>query len=151
MKKIVSVIVFLIVVGNSFGQIQQDKVLHFLGGNLFGLAGAGIASHISNEDRTWTFIGAVTGSLLVGIAKESIDESQYGGWDNTDLLTTVLGGVTVGATIDIFKQKKKRKQARLLKEAIGYQPMEHSINRSLELTTTSLKVMAISRNVLYRD
>lgn len=74
-------------------QLGQDKVYHFLGGNLFGLAGAGLASELSDGNRGWTFAGSVGGSLLIGLAKEAIDERQYGGWDNDDLLATVLGAL----------------------------------------------------------
>ncbi len=97
--------------GNS--QIENDKVLHFAGGALFGLAGAGIAKEISDGDRYWTFAGAVGGALLVGLGKEAIDSGQDGNsWDNGDVLATALGGIAVGFTIDIFTAKKGRKQAR---------------------------------------
>ncbi|GMN11797.1 hypothetical protein MTsPCn9_12350 [Croceitalea sp. MTPC9] len=95
--------------GNS--QIEKDKALHFAGGALFGLAGAGIAKEISNGDRYWTFAGAVGGALLIGLGKEAIDSGQEGNqWDNGDVLATVLGGVAVGFTIDIFTKKKKKKR-----------------------------------------
>ena len=97
--------------GNS--QIENDKVLHFAGGALFGLAGAGIAKEISDGNRYWTFAGAVGGALLVGIGKEAIDSGQDGNsWDNGDVLATALGGVAVGFTIDIFTGKKRRNQSR---------------------------------------
>ena len=91
-------------------QIEQDKVLHFVGGGLFGLAGAGIAKQASDGDRAWTFVGAVGGSLLVGVAKECIDQKQYGGWDNNDILATALGGVAVGLTLDLFAKRKKNRR-----------------------------------------
>jgi hypothetical protein len=120
MKKIFAFFFILGLLHNTYSQIKQDKVLHFLGGNLYGLVGAGVASQISDGDRTWTFIGAIGGSLLIGLAKESIDQKQYGGWDNADLLATVLGGATVGVTIDIFKKRKQRKRDKLFKDAVGY-------------------------------
>ena len=131
-----------------FSQLGEDKVLHFVGGNLFGMVGAGLANQISDGNRAWTFAGSVGGSLLIGLAKESIDQNQYGGWDNEDLLATVLGGVTVGVTIDVFKQKKKRKREQLYRDAIGLE-LEHDKqpinNLSLD---TSLSVLAISSGVL---
>src|SRR6056297_2568183 len=114
---IYSLLVFLAF--KSHSQVSEDKVLHFVGGNLFGMVGAGLANQISDGNRAWTFAGSVGGSLLIGSAKEGIDQNQYGGWDNEDLLATVLGGVTVGVTIDIFKQKKKRKRDQLFRDAIG--------------------------------
>ncbi len=89
-------------------QIEHDKALHFLGGNLYGLAGAGIAKQISKGNRWWTFAGAIGGSTLIGLGKEAVDAGQRpNGWDNDDLLATILGGATVGITIDLFTNKKK--------------------------------------------
>ncbi len=118
-KTILVLIVFLLIT-KSYGQLEEDKALHFLGGNLYGLVGAGVASQLSKGNRTWTFVGSVGGSLLIGLAKEAIDQNQYNGWDNGDLLATVLGGATVGVTIDIFKQKKKRKRDEIFRQAIGH-------------------------------
>ncbi len=95
--------------GNS--QVDQDKALHFLGGNLYGLAGAGIAKQISKGNRWWTFAGAIGGSTLIGLGKEAVDAGQRpNGWDNDDLLATILGGATIGVTIDLFTNHKKKKQ-----------------------------------------
>ena len=148
MQKLLFYLCFFLVVGKCFAQIQQDKVLHFVGGNLFGLAGAGLANEISKGNRAWTFVGSVGGSLLIGLAKESIDENQYDGWDNADLLATVLGGVTVGATIDIFKQRKKRKREKLFKEAVGYQIPIRTTKPIEPQKITSLHVLGISKSVL---
>jgi uncharacterized protein YfiM (DUF2279 family) len=108
------ILVFILIMLLSFNfvnsQIESDKALHFAGGALFGLAGAGIAKEISNGDRAWTFVGAVGGALLVGLGKEAVDAGQEGNsWDNGDVLATALGGVAVGITIDIFTGKKRRK------------------------------------------
>ena len=92
------------------GQIERDKALHFVGGNLFGLVGAGIAKKASDGNRAWTFVGAVAGGTLIGLAKESVDAGQReNGWDNDDLLATILGGVTVGLAIELFSKKKEGK------------------------------------------
>lgn len=129
-------------------QIGEDKVLHFVGGNLFGMVGAGLANQISDGNRAWTFVGSVGGSLLIGLAKEGIDQNQYGGWDNSDLLATVLGGVSVGVTIDVFKQKKKRKREQLYRDAIGYK-IEHDRNpMDIVSPDTSLSILAITPSVL---
>ena len=131
------------------GQIESDKALHFLGGNLYGLVGAGLASQISDGDRTWTFIGSLGGSLLIGLAKESIDENQYGGWDNADLLATVLGGATVGITIDIFKKRKQRKREKLYKEATGNTNFASKTKFPIPTSVfNSLYVLGISKTVL---
>lgn len=120
MGKTTTILILFFLITNAYGQIAQDKALHFLGGNLYGLVGAGVASQISKGNRAWTFAGSIGGSLLIGLAKEAIDENQYNGWDNADLLATVLGGATVGLTIDIFKQKKKRKRDELYKQALDH-------------------------------
>lgn len=147
MKKIVILILLFVSTTQLFGQIESDKALHFLGGNLYGLVGAGVASEISDGDRTWTFIGAVGGSLLIGLAKEGIDEKQYGGWDNADLLATVLGGITVGVTIDIFKKRKQGKRDRIFKEAVGSNnvSLKSPVN---EMKLNSLHLLGISKTVL---
>lgn len=109
MKKLISALVFLMCIHFVSGQ-DRDKVLHYIGGNLYGLAGAGIAKQISKGDRWWTFAGAIGGSALVGLGKEAIDAGQReNGWDNDDLWATILGGATVGMVIDIAGGKKRRK------------------------------------------
>lgn len=92
-------------------QLEKDKVLHFGAGVVSGAAGALVANQLSNGDRIWTFTGAVGGSLLAGLVKETIDQNKSNNsWDNGDLAATVLGGVTVGVTIDLFSGKKRKKK-----------------------------------------
>ncbi|NNF19624.1 MAG: hypothetical protein HKN61_07570 [Flavobacteriaceae bacterium] len=106
------------------GQVEQDKALHFAAGTVAGAGGAFVASELSNHKRGWTFVGAVTASLLAGIAKEAIDEKNYNGWDNEDLGATVLGGVTAGVVIDIFtgisRRKNKSVSIDLYQDTIDY-------------------------------
>ncbi len=109
MKNTILVFLLLFLAHTIQGQIENDKVLHYVGGNLYGLAGAGIAKQISKGNRWWTFAGAIGGSTLIGLGKEAVDASQReNGWDNADLLATILGGATVGFTIDIFTDHKKK-------------------------------------------
>ncbi|WP_199913424.1 hypothetical protein [Flagellimonas amoyensis] len=113
MRTLIPTLVFLVLVSYCHGQVERDKALHFLGGNLFGLAGAGIAKQASEGNRIWTFVGSVAGSTLIGLAKEAVDAGQReNGWDNDDLAATVLGGVTVGVTIDLFSKKDDKKRLR---------------------------------------
>ena len=149
MKKALPLFIIIFSLQTLFGQIESDKALHFLGGNLFGLVGAGVANEISDGNRTWTFVGAVGGSLLIGLAKESIDQKQYGGWDNADLLATVLGGATVGVTIDIFKKHKQRKREKLFKDAVGYNNRIKIEKSPIRIETMkSLSLLGISSYVL---
>ncbi|WP_405382098.1 hypothetical protein [Maribacter sp. LLG6340-A2] len=151
MVKYFSVLLVFFTLQSVKGQFESDKMLHFLGGNLYGLVGAGIANEISDGDRTWTFIGAVGGSVLIGVAKESIDQKQYGGWDNADLIATVLGGVTVGFTIDIFKKKKQRKREQLFRDAVkSAQFRNQKIFPTETMEINSLLVLGISTTVLER-
>ena len=114
MKKVGCSIFFILLTLGLKAQIETDKVLHFVGGNLYGLAGAGIAKQISDGNRWWTFAGAIGGSAIVGIGKEAIDSGQENNqWDNGDLLATILGGATVGLTIDLFTDHKKNRQKKL--------------------------------------
>ncbi len=143
MKKI-AILIFVFISRDQYdGQIGSDKALHFFGGNLYGLVGAGIASEISDGDRAWTFVGALGGSLLIGLAKESIDEKQYGGWDNADLLATVLGGATIGVTIDIFKKRKQRKRNQIFKDAVGYNRLK--LKSPVRMELKSLHLLGISK------
>ncbi len=152
MKKVAVLLILLCFIWKSHSQVESDKALHFLGGNLYGIVGAGVANQISKGDRTWTFVGSVGGSILIGLAKESIDKAQYDGWDNDDLLATVLGGASVGVTIDIFKQRKKRRRDKQFRDAVGAnKPTIQELNKAFDSTSTSLYVLAISPKVLNRN
>ncbi|WP_297703088.1 hypothetical protein [uncultured Eudoraea sp.] len=104
------------------GQIEEDKALHFAAGAVSGAAGALIASKISKRNRFWTVTGSVAASLIAGLAKEAIDKGNGGKWDNGDLAATVLGGVTVGVSIELFSKKsgkyyvKRKKSAKKRKK-----------------------------------
>lgn len=87
------------------GQVKQDKVLHFAAGAISGAAGAFIASEISNRNRFWTVTGAIAASLLTGLTKETLDKRDGRAWRNADVAATVLGGVTVGVSIELFSKK----------------------------------------------
>ena len=91
-------------------QLQEDKVKHFVAGAMSGAVGADIADRYSGGNRYWRIAGSFAASLLAGLAKEAYDEHIYNGWDNRDLTATVLGGVSVGITIDIFSEKKQRRK-----------------------------------------
>ncbi len=88
------------------GQVEEDKALHFAAGAFSGAAGALIASKVTKRNRFWTVTGSVAASLLAGLAKEAIDKGNGGKWDNGDLAATVLGGVTVGVSIELFSKKE---------------------------------------------
>ena len=95
------------IIGNSplSAQVENDKVIHFAVGAVAGAAGAFVASELSGKSRFWTVTGAIASSLAAGLVKEAVDKRRYGSWDNADLGATVLGGVTVGITIELFSKK----------------------------------------------
>jgi hypothetical protein len=140
-------LILVLLITKSYAQIEKDKALHFLGGNLYGRVGAGLASQISKGNRAWTFVGSVGGSLLIGLAKEAIDENQYNGWDNADLLATVLGGAAVGVTIDIFKKRKKRKRDEIFINAIGLENNIPPFDLSVLDNKVPLTILGMSTRV----
>ncbi|MFD2588272.1 hypothetical protein ACFSQJ_15130 [Croceitalea marina] len=147
MRTLVLVLAIFLAFNFGHSQIEKDKVLHFAGGALFGLAGAGIAKEISNGDRTWTFVGAVGGALLVGLGKEAIDSGQDGNsWDNGDVLATALGGFAVGLTIDVFTKKKRKKQSKI---TTLYYPRD--INFLYNNSLPTLTELQFSTSILYTE
>lgn len=139
MRTLIPTLTLLLFVSQLHAQIERDKALHFLGGNLFGLAGAGIAKQASDGDRVWTFVGSVAGSALIGIAKESIDAGQReGGWDNDDLAATVLGGVTVGVTIELFSKKRDKRRP------MGSLTTQHLNLEDFQVQTKSYGILALN-------
>ena len=118
MKTVIVGVTFFLCALPLCAQLEQDKVKHFAAGTLSGAIGADIADGFSGGNRYWRIAGAVTSSLLAGLAKEAYDEHKYGGWDNRDLAATVLGGVSIGITIDIFSEKKQRKEKEMMAQII---------------------------------
>ena len=89
-------------------QWETDKQLHFAGGALFGLAGAGLGRQFSNGSPFWTFTGSIAGSTVVGVAKEWSDDRQNpGSWSNGDLLATLAGGAFTGILLHLFLKPKR--------------------------------------------
>ena len=109
--------------------MQKDDVLYFSAGILSGGAGALIASELSEGDRFWTFKGAIASSLMAGAIKETI-EINFGGWDNRDLGATILGGVTVVITVDLFFGKKSRRKLKRI--SVGWSIQKTSRNSNGE-------------------
>ncbi|MBO0324011.1 hypothetical protein J0X14_17005 [Muricauda sp. CAU 1633] len=150
MRTLIPTLLFFVLALHGYGQVERDKALHFLGGNLFGLAGAGIAKQASDGNRIWTFVGSVAGSALIGVAKEAVDSGQQeNGWDNDDLAATVLGGVTVGITIDLFSKKDDNKRLRgnysqRDEQKFNFNPKKNSEALVLETIPISLSSLGLS-------
>ena len=93
-------------------QIEEDKIAHFGLGIFTGAAGAFVASEITDRNRFWTVTGSIAGSLMAGLAKEALDRRNGFAWDNADVGATVLGGVTVGITIELVAKKEGKRYRR---------------------------------------
>ena len=106
MKKTILILVLLVgFLGHS--QIGTDKYKHFAMGAL--ISGATYAwVYQINHNKKQAFIWSLVTPVVIGTVKELIDSSPGGtGFDPYDLGATVLGGLTVNLTIEIFKRKKK--------------------------------------------
>ncbi len=93
----------------SYGQIAEDKKLHFI-------VGAGVSAityvtvlEITNDTKKafWYSFGM---SVLAGVTKELIDQRVYKGFDSKDILATSLGGVSVSFTFNLFDKQQKRRR-----------------------------------------
>lgn len=69
------------------GGIARDKLLHFIAGALIATFFALVMPCLAR----WCVVFAI----LVGVAKESIDQYRYNGWDWVDLAYTVGGGFII--------------------------------------------------------
>lgn len=93
-------------------QIPQDKRKHFVAGAYFG-GGTSMIVYDQTGNYKKAFVYGVLSSITVGLAKELYDQHKYGGFDNKDLLATILGGVTINIPLYFYeKRHKKRKQRR---------------------------------------
>ncbi len=150
MRALIVTLLFFVLASSSYGQLEHDKTLHFIGGSLFGLAGAGIAKQASKGNRVWTFVGAVAGSAIAGLAKEAVDASNpNNSWDNDDLAATILGGVTVGLAIELFAKKDSNRRLRgRYSKLYDDQPIDlNPVEIGSYETPPSLNTLSLSRTV----
>ena len=74
----------------SFGQIEQDKVKHFVAGALItSVVNTSVYSLNKNKDNA-LFMGLVAG-VGAGLVKELYDSQYRGGFDLRDLVATGFG------------------------------------------------------------
>lgn len=153
MRTRIATLLFFVLAFSSYGQLEHDKTLHFIGGSLFGLAGAGVAKQASKGNRVWTFVGAVAGSAIAGVAKEAVDASNpNNSWDNEDLAATILGGVTVGLAIELFAKKDNNGRLRgRYSNLYENQPIDlNPIEIGMYETPPSLNTLSLSRKVDFK-
>ena len=91
--------------GLSFGQIADDKILHFAAGGMSGSTGYLIGDYYLEKPEL-TGIGLAFAS---GIFKESYDYARGGKFDTKDLLATTIGGLVIVKIISITKKSKNEK------------------------------------------
>ena len=89
---------------------EEDKRLHFAAGIITSsLSYQFVYSKTQNREKA--IAAGVLTSLMAGIAKETSDSFQSNNkFDQADLATTVLGGLSVGLTIKLFNKNKKRNE-----------------------------------------
>lgn len=93
--------------GQTIKGIGDDKIYHFAAGALFG---GGVQAVVYSETGNVkkAFAWGLASSLTIGLAKEIVDEIQYGGFDSKDLLATFLGGVVITVPMNFSWKKHKR-------------------------------------------
>ena len=89
----------------TFGQIPEDKILHFVAGNVSGTTGYLIGDYYNYKPQTT----GIALSVVAGFAKESYDYTRGGEFDEKDLFATALGGVFITYTIKLFNKNKNEK------------------------------------------
>ena len=90
-------------VGLSFGQIAEDKILHFVAGGMSGSTGYLIGDYYLDKPE---LIG-IGLAFASGLCKETYDYSRGGNFDTKDLLATTIGGAVVVKIISLTKKSKK--------------------------------------------
>ena len=108
--KLISILIIICVMllgmCSSHAQIKTDKKLHFVAGTIAGSAGYTYAWQKTKNKKTAFLVGIGT-SILAGTIKEIADSTEKNNrFDKNDLASTVLGGVTISVTIDLFNKKK---------------------------------------------
>lgn len=92
-------------VGLSFGQIAEDKILHFAAGGMSGSTGYLIGDYYLDKPE---LIG-IGMAFASGVFKETYDYSRGGNFDTKDLLATTIGGAVVVKIIGLTKKSKNEK------------------------------------------
>jgi putative lipoprotein len=94
----------------SYGQhVEVDKKMHFAAGAAIS-AFTYTAVGLSTKNKTKALIYSVAVGSVFGLAKEVYDSRKGGsGFNNADLVATVLGSVSVGVTLNVLTGKKKNK------------------------------------------
>lgn len=108
--------------------ITDDEILHFTSGAvLSGATYALVYGKTKNKKKAfWYSLGI---STFAGLTKEILDEVAFDGYfDGREFAATVVGGLVVSVTLEIFVGKKKKKQKDKI-SALRYQPVNNILSR----------------------
>jgi uncharacterized protein YfiM (DUF2279 family) len=88
---------------------EPDKKMHFAAGAFTSALGYAVAYEFTKDKDKAVLYGIGT-AVLIGTLKEMSDSTQSGNYfDGRDLLATTYGGISVGITIDLIRQRKQTK------------------------------------------
>ena len=89
MKKLIFILLLSSV---TYGQIAQDKKLHFMAGALVSTA---MYDYVftKTKSKKKAFVWSVASSIIAGLGKELLDQYNYGGFDNKDLIFTTSSNI----------------------------------------------------------
>jgi len=109
MRKYLILLIIFLSCTDIQAQGLNDKTKHFGAGFIIGGVGGYTANKIFDENRYWTWAGAVGSSLAAGIVKEAWDEANGGFVETHDVVYTVLGGIiTSGLLLELLLNKKRK-------------------------------------------
>ena len=111
--------ILMLFVGLSYGQIAEDKKLHFAAGNVIG-AGGFMYSYNKHYNKKRALVNGICIAFGAGVLKEIYDGENDGYVEHDDILATTLGGITTVVLLYIFKKEKKTNYKRLDKILGGY-------------------------------
>ena len=88
---------------------EPDKKMHFIAGAFTSALGYAVAYEFTQDKEKAVLYGIGT-AILIGTIKEISDSTQSGNsFDGRDLLATTYGGISVGITIDLIRQRNQTK------------------------------------------
>ena len=97
--------ILMLFVGLSYGQIAEDKILHFVAGGMSGSSGYLIGDYYLDKPQ----LTGISLAFASGVLKETYDYTKGRKFDTKDLLATTLGGVVVVKIISLTKKSKNEK------------------------------------------
>lgn len=126
MKTKISLLLISLSLFSNAQSITEDELLHFgTGAVLSGATYALVYGKTKNKSKAfWYSLGV---STLAGLTKEILDESAFDGYfDGREFAATVLGGLVVSVTLELFVGNRKKKQK---VSALRYKPTHNVLSR----------------------